>query len=183
MDEAGWVNLDDLLRIARMSKTDLDRVMNTDPKHRLQLVGERIRACQGHSLDTGVTREGLERSWSGYHGAGSIWHGTQLSAVPQIARQGLVPGARTHVHCADTPDSTVGKRSAAHVLLEVSPAKLRAAGQDIFESPNGVVLVRHIPRGAIIGVVPCTKEARKQESQMRIEFGLIDMEKTPPRDA
>jgi len=172
MDEAGWVSVDDLLRIAGISRVDLDRVMNSDSKHRLQCVEEQIRACQGHSLEVGVSREALEKSWSTYRGESSIWHGTLVGAITQIASEGLLPGDRTHVHCASTADSIVGKRAGAQVLLEISPAQVRAAGLDIFEAPNGVVLVRQIPRDAIVGLMPRTREARKQETQMRTALGF-----------
>ena len=99
-------------------------------------------------------------SWTIFEGEGSLWHGTQPEAVESIARQGLLRGGRTHVHLAESRDSSVGKRASVGVLLEISPARLRAAGQTMFQSPNGVILCRHVPPACIVGVHPLTKRAR-----------------------
>ena len=40
----------------------------------------------------------------------------------------------------------VGKRAQVDLMLEVSPARLRAQGLRVFRSQNGVVLVRRAPR-------------------------------------
>jgi putative RNA 2'-phosphotransferase len=172
LDAAGWLCIDGLLDFARISRAELEAIVNTDPKHRLQLSGERIRACQGHSLEAGVTREALEASWTPYILDASIWHGTAVSSVSRIAIDGIMPITRTHVHCAPSRDSIVGKRAHVHVLLEISPAKIRAAGLSIFVAPNGVVLARSIPREAIIGLLPLTHSARRAEAEMRAELEL-----------
>lgn len=174
MDEAGWMSLETVLQFSRLSRAELDKIVNSDEKHRLQIIGERIRACQGHSLEAGVTQDGLEASWTEYLGEDSIWHGTSVSAIEQIAREGIQAVSRTHVHCAPARDSVVGKRPHVHVLLEISPARVRAAGLTIFTAPNGVVLARHIPRTAIISVLPLTKEARKSKPEMCARLGIAD---------
>jgi putative RNA 2'-phosphotransferase len=170
LDEAGWVSVDALLQLAGMSRLELEAMASNDRKGRLQLVGDRVRACQGHSAKTGVTCEALEESWSNYGEESPIWHGTRLAAIEQIALEGLLPGDRTHVHCASAPDSIVGKRGDSHLLLKISPARVRAAGLGIFVAPNGVILVRNVPPSAIIGVVALTKEARKREDVLKSLF-------------
>jgi putative RNA 2'-phosphotransferase len=82
--------------------------------------------------------------------AGLLWHGTNKAALDAILREGLHPGRRTHVHLAPSPDSPVGRRSKVDVLLGIDPAKL---GQPVFQAPNGVLLVRSVPAGAISQVV------------------------------
>jgi len=172
MDPAGWMSVDAVLEFSKISRAELELIVNTNQKHRFQLLGNSIRACQGHSLDAGVTREALEASWVKYVADTSIWHGTSVTAIEQIAREGIVPMHRTHVHCALTKDSAVGKRANVDVLLEISPAKIRAVGLDIFIAPNGVVLVRRVPQDAIIDVLPMTKKAGKRESAMRAALGF-----------
>jgi putative RNA 2'-phosphotransferase len=168
MDEAGWMNIDDLLAFFEMSRAELELIVSTDNKGRFQLVGRRIRACQGHSVDNhAVTREGLEASWLEYVGDQPIWHGTTVATVQRIAHEGILPIRRTHVHCAPARDSIVGKRATSEVILDISPAKIREAGLRIFVAPNGVVLVRRIPPEAIVNGLALTKRAKRQEAGLR----------------
>ncbi|MCA9541712.1 MAG: RNA 2'-phosphotransferase [Myxococcales bacterium] len=164
VDPAGWVPIDDVLKHSRLSRAQLDEVVRLNNKSRLQVDGARIRACQGHSLaEMPVDLDALEASWRVWPGTGTVWHGTSIDAVPQIAREGLRPGARTHVHLAPALDSGVGKRANVHVLLEVDPARLRAAGIELWEAQNGVVLARHVPPACIIAVRAETHRARQAE--------------------
>lgn len=173
MDAAGWVPVGEVLRYLRMSRSDLEEVVRTNNKNRLQLVDERIRACQGHSTQNmPVTVEALEASWRLYDEGGSLYHGTTVEATEPISREGLIPQKRTHVHLAPSLDSKVGKRSATPVVLEVSCERLRAAGEKIYEASNGVVLVRRVPISCIVGLVCTTKAAQKKEREVRARFGL-----------
>ena len=65
MDAAGWAAIDDVLRAAHLDRATLDTVVRENNKSRLEVRGERIRACQGHSLkNMPVTLEALEDSWA-----------------------------------------------------------------------------------------------------------------------
>lgn len=171
MDAAGWVAVDDVLRALRMPRALLEQVVTENTKNRLELRGDRVRASQGHSLDgMPVTHDGLEASWEEFRGDASIWHGTSVSAAKAIAREGIRPAARTHVHLTDALDSTVGKRSNVDLMLEVSPARLRAEGIRVFRSPNGVILVRRVPAGCIVGLLTIAARAKREEATIRALF-------------
>jgi putative RNA 2'-phosphotransferase len=171
MDAAGWVPVGEVLRYLRMSREDLEEVVRTNNKNRLEIANERVRACQGHSTDNmPVTREALEASWNLYEADGSLFHGTTVEATEPISREGLVPQKRTHVHLAPSLDSKVGKRSATPVVLEVSVARLRAAGEKIYEAQNGVVLVRRVPVSCFVNLVCTTKAAQKKEREVKERF-------------
>lgn len=173
MDAAGWVPVGEVLRYLRMSRSDLDEVVETNTKSRLQLENERIRACQGHSTDNmPVTLEALEASWRLYTDEGSLYHGTTVEATEPISKEGLIPQKRTHVHLAPSLDSKVGKRSATPVVLEISTDRLRDAGEKIYEAQNGVVLVRRVPVSCIVGLVCTTKSAQKKETELKRRFGV-----------
>jgi putative RNA 2'-phosphotransferase len=173
MDAAGWVELDELVSHLDEPRHVIDEVVQHNNKARFEVCGTRIRASQGHSLEgMPVTQEALEASWSTFDGEDSLWHGTQPDVVESIAREGLLRGARSHVHLAGSRDSVVGKRANVGVLLEISPAQLRAAGQMLFRSPNGVILCRHVPPECIVGVHPLTKRARQNAAAMRAALGL-----------
>lgn len=171
MDTAGWVAVSDVLRFLRTTRDRLDEAVEENTKSRLEIRGERIRASQGHSTENmPVTREALEASWTERHDELSIWHGTSVKVLPAIAREGIVPQARTHVHLTSALDSAVGKRSQVDVMLEVSPARLRAQGLRVFESQNGVILVREVPPSCIVGLKALVEKARKNEASLRALF-------------
>lgn len=144
----GWAAIDDVCAVLGLDRLRLDRAVEVNDKQRLQVRGDRIRACQGHSLaGMPVTREALEASWTSVEPDHLLWHGTQESALAGIKRHGLLPGRRTHVHLAPSRASRVGKRSAVTHLLAVDPHLLT-----LFQAPNGVLLTRHVPPGAIVRV-------------------------------
>lgn len=170
MDPAGWVDVHAVLKCLRLSAHDLEAIVDTNPKRRLELRDGRIRACQGHSLDNqAVTQDGLEQSWASFTGS-RIWHGTHVDAAFVIAREGIEARQRTHVHCAPTPDSSVGKRANIAVLLRIDVERLRQHGFPVFAAPNGVILVRYVPTSCIDEVTPFTARARESMKALRQAF-------------
>ncbi|WP_438028262.1 RNA 2'-phosphotransferase [Sorangium sp. So ce233] len=168
MDDAGWVAVDDVLRALGLPRSRLDEAVENNTKNRLEIRGDRMRASQGHSREgMPVTLAGLEASWEEVHGDAPIWHGTSVDAVRGIAREGIRPAARTHVHCTDALDSAVGKRARVDVMLEISPARLRARGIGVFRSQNGVILAREVPVGCIVGLVPIVARAKGEAAALR----------------
>ena len=146
MSADGWAAIEDVLVQLAIDRETLDRAVERNDKNRLQVDGSLIRACQGHSLaGMPVTLQALENSWQRVHPTASLWHGTTPAAVPAIRRDGLRAGRRTHVHLAPSPDSHVGKRFTAAVLLRIDPTELV-----VFEAPNGVLLTRQVPPDAIV---------------------------------
>jgi len=171
MDAAGWVAVDDVLSALGMTRSLLEEVVLLNTKNRLELKGDRVRASQGHSLEgMPVTLEGLEASWEEVLADESIWHGTSVDSLAGIAREGIRPAARTHVHFTGALDSAVGKRAKVDVMLEVSPARLRAAGYRVWRSPNGVILARRAPVGCIVGLLPIASRAKRDEASLRSLF-------------
>ncbi|MBK9387823.1 MAG: RNA 2'-phosphotransferase [Planctomycetes bacterium] len=174
MDAAGWVAVEEVLRFLALEPAALRQVVEQDEKSCLQWVGDRLRACQGHSTaGTPVTAGALEQSWQPYEGPGPLWHGTSLAALPQIARDGLRPMERTHVHLAAATESKVGKRAQVDVLLRVDLSRLYAHGLRVFASPNGVLLVRCVPAEAITGIASVSAAARERHHALLPMFGLV----------
>ena len=179
MDEAGWSDIEEVLELLAITRTELDLAVSQNDKGRLVVTESRIRACQGHSLDgTPVTKEALEASWQVVSPVSALWHGTRASAIEGIVREGILPGLRSHVHLAAGRDSHVGKRSSVDFLLEVSPTRVAEAGLSIFQAPNGVVLVRHVPQTALIGLLATSKVGRSGEDHAR---GLLGMDRAGER--
>jgi putative RNA 2'-phosphotransferase len=175
MDAAGWANVSDVLRAVRMTREQLEEVVETNEKRRLELDGDRVRAVQGHSIDNAaVDLDALEESWVEWKGHGSIFHGTYRGALRGIGEKGLLPFARTHVHLISDRESVAGKRANVDVLLVIDPSRVRSGGVRLYEAPNGVVLARNIPRAAIVDLEPITKKARHHERELRATLGLRD---------
>lgn len=173
MDAAGWVPVAEIERRLKVTRGQLEAAVASNTKGRLELRADRIRCCQGHSrAGTPVTLEGLEASWRPYEGDDRVFHGTFLEALTSIAKEGLLPGERTHVHLAPARESPVGKRANVHVMLGVSVERVRACGLSVWESPNGVVLARQVPADAIVALDTLTRRAETQKAQLRALFGL-----------
>lgn len=171
VDAAGWARIDDVLRHLRIARPELDEVVRENNKQRLQVEGDRIRCCQGHSTeDMPVTQAALEASWQRWAGEGPIWHGTAVSALEGIAAEGIRPVKRTHVHLAAALDSVVGKRAAVDVMLRVSVEHLRANALEVYEAPNGVLLTRAVPPDCITGLEPRTRRTRNSSAQLWAHF-------------
>lgn len=165
MDPAGWVAIDEVLRVVGIDRAGLAQLVRDNAKQRLQIEGDLIRACQGHGTDNPFVRvEALEKSWRPFEGDERFFHGTRVDLVPAIARDGLKPMARTHVHCAASEDSPVGKRASVDLLLVIEPTVIRRDELGIFVAPNGVILVRRVPARAIVDVLP-----RSSAATVRIE--------------
>jgi putative RNA 2'-phosphotransferase len=173
MDDAGWVPIHKLLAHLRLTREQLQHMVDTNNKRRLEILGDRIRCSQGHSLEgSPVTLEALERSWRRHEGDALIWHGTNLGAVSGIAASGIQAVRRTHVHLASALDSRVGKRSNTPVMLGVDPARLRAQGVGIFVSQNGVVLARRVPADCIARIELLSADARGRRREVLDLFGV-----------
>lgn len=173
MDAAGWVSIDALLDALKVSRELLDAVVAENNKSRFSVRDGRIRACQGHSLaTTPITREALEASWSEDADSATLWHGTSLDALEPIARQGILPQERSHVHLAAATDSAVGKRAGVDALIAVSTDALRARGLRVYVSDNGVRLAREVPPGCLSGVRAGSRRAESELPPLATRLGL-----------
>jgi putative RNA 2'-phosphotransferase len=172
MSPEGWARIEDVLGLVSMSREELRTVVEENDKRRFELDGDRVRASQGHSSAI-VSLDGVEASWEELPlEIATAWHGTHVDAIEGIRREGILPRARTHVHLAESADAHVGKRAGVDLLLGVSVTALRAAGLQVFRSPNGVVLVRAVPTGAIIEVRAVTRAGAAAMDSARTLVGL-----------
>lgn len=167
MDGAGWCDVADVLRLTGLKKAQLEELVRTNSKQRLQLNAGKVRCCQGHSAGTPVERVALEESWEMWTSDESVWHGTSRAALDSIAGGGLTPQKRTHVHLTESKDSTVAKRAHVEVTLEIDPRRTRRSGCLIYCAPNGVLLARHIPAPCIVNIYPLTRATKRDIADLR----------------
>jgi putative RNA 2'-phosphotransferase len=147
LDDAGWVDVDVLLdALARhgkaLERSALERLVRESDKQRFALSadGRRIRANQGHSVDVAL----------GYAASPPpelLYHGTVERFLSAIRVEGLVRGARHHVHLSATRDvaTSVGSRRGRPVVIEVDAGAMARQGYEFFRSENGVWLTDHVP--------------------------------------
>jgi putative RNA 2'-phosphotransferase len=147
LDESGWVAVDELLEGCRragnrMTLDELKEIVRTNNKQRFAFSddGTRIRANQGHSVEVEL----------GYEPAAPpevLYHGTAEKHLPGIRREGLIKGARHHVHLSERVEtaSAVGQRHGRLVLLEVRAGAMHRDGLLFFKTPNGVWLTDGVP--------------------------------------
>jgi putative RNA 2'-phosphotransferase len=172
MDGEGWARIDEVLEALLMSRSLFDAVVAQNNKKRFEVDGVRVRASQGHSA-TVVDRAAIEQSWTLLEDEdGTLWHGTSVEAVPSIAREGLLPISRTHVHLARSRGSDVGKRANVDVLLAVSIRALRAMAEPMWQSANGVVLVRRVDVRAIVAAESVSRRGDRELERVRALLSL-----------
>lgn len=149
LDEAGWATVDELLaklRAAGKSVTHerlLDIVATCDKKRfALSEDGLRIRANQGHTVDVDLGLTPLQPP-------DVLYHGTATRFLEAILREGLIKGARHHVHLSADIDtaSAVGRRYGKLVLLAIDARRMHEDGFSYFKSDNGVWLTDQVPAG------------------------------------
>src|SRR5579862_722832 len=147
LDPSGWVSVDDLL--VGLKKKDsswtlerLRAVVAENDKRRFAFdaEGKRIRASQGHSVEVALGYEALQPP-------DVLYHGTIAGFLPSIRQQGLVKGARHHVHLSATVEAArqVGARRGEAIVLAVRAGEMHRQGSQFFCSENGVWLVEHVP--------------------------------------
>jgi putative RNA 2'-phosphotransferase len=152
LDANGWVPVAELLGALRISRAELDVVVDNNDKARFAIATgadgvERIRAQQGHSRRVQVDL-GLPPA----EPPAVLFHGTPRTNLAPILREGLLPRSRQHVHLS--PDVAtalvVGRRRTADVVvLMVEAGAMAAAGHVFHRSQNGVWLTAAVPAGFI----------------------------------
>ncbi|MEV4311490.1 RNA 2'-phosphotransferase [Actinocrispum sp. NPDC049592] len=145
LDEGGWADVDELLAACakagiQITRADLEHVVETNNKQRFALMGNRIRANQGHSItvDLGLTPR---------RPPDLLYHGTIAANLPQIRAEGLRPMGRQDVHLSSDVDTAVrvGSRRGKPVVLTVQAESMYAEGYEFRVSENGVWLVAEVP--------------------------------------
>jgi putative RNA 2'-phosphotransferase len=151
LDPAGWVDVGVLLEALErrgfpVTPDELEEVVRTSDKQRFAIDkgGRRIRANQGHSV-------AVELGLDAQAPPAALFHGTVEGNLASIAREGLVKGARHHVHLSPDVETAarVGGRRGEPVVLTIDSAAMQAAGFTFFVSANGVWLTDHVPPGYI----------------------------------
>lgn len=141
LDGAGWTDVDALLDALGITREELDAVLAMPGKKRFELEGSRIRALHGHSVAVDVDHPAIAPPEI-------LFHGTIRARLASIRAKGLVPGARRHVHLAETREDAieVGARRGPPIVIEVRAAAMHARGVRFSRAPGSRVwLVDYVP--------------------------------------
>lgn len=145
LDEGGWVEVDDLLAACArhgvvITRDELELVVASNDKQRFALVGNRIRANQGHSVS-------VELGLVAAAPPEVLYHGTGAANLERIRAEGLKPMSRHDVHLSSDVDTAkrVGARKGKPVVLVVQAGAMHDADYEFRLSENGVWLVAEVP--------------------------------------
>ncbi|GBR13865.1 RNA 2'-phosphotransferase [Asaia spathodeae] len=147
LDNQGWTDIADLLRLANnagyvFDRDTLFRVVATSDKQRFTISpdGKLIRAAQGHSVQVDLNLPVSQPP-------ARLWHGTAHKNIESILREGLNPGRRQMVHLSSDVDTAkrVGARHGEAIVLIVDTASMYEEGMAFYQAENGVWLVASVP--------------------------------------
>ena len=150
LDAEGWADIDALVAGAVASGRSLTRsavalaaISGAKKRYELSADGLRIRALQGHSTPQ------VRRSFESVEPPAWLFHGTATRFLASIRAQGLLPGARQHVHLsADEATAVqVGQRHGRAHVLRVDAGRMHALGHAFHRAENGVWLTESVPPG------------------------------------
>jgi putative RNA 2'-phosphotransferase len=164
LDKEGWIDIDKLVEGIRrrwakyswVQKEHVEAVAFLDSKGRFEVQDSKIRARYGHSFKVNIAYE-KDNS------ALRLYHGTPVSNLPKILREGLKPGKRLWVHLSIDPldDVETGLRHGTPVaLLEVDRDCLRRHGYEVFKASQRVRVVKEVPPDCLRVVNISSRRAR-----------------------
>ena len=128
LDKYGFADISEVLRIINIDRLTLEAIVALDKKNRFEIVGNKIRARYGHSID-------IDHRWSESENVPAIlYHGTSPKNVESILRIGLLPMRRREVHLSESVDDAieVGKRRSKNpAILIINAEKMIRDGYEI----------------------------------------------------
>lgn len=149
LDANGWADVHELVSKAAahgtaLTAVELTEIVETNEKKRfdLDVSSNRIRANQGHSIKVDLELAPSEPPEQ-------LFHGTAGRNRDSILAQGLVRGARQHVHLSSDVATAriVGARHGAPIVFAVASGDMFRKGHKFFLSKNGVWLTDAVPPG------------------------------------
>lgn len=151
MDRHGWVSVEELIGgVNRTGKYELDRtrleeIVRQDSKGRYRLSedGERIKACQGHSIDW------VEPEVELLPPPRYLYHGTTAAAAEQILESGAIRRMSRHaVHMQADPEKawqSAKRWRKTPVVLKIDAQAMHSAGYSFGKTENGVWCTELVP--------------------------------------
>ncbi|MFW6065157.1 MAG: RNA 2'-phosphotransferase, partial [Candidatus Natronoplasma sp.] len=145
LDDRGFVSLKSVLNSLEdtkhswASREDIEELIKKNEEKRFEIVGGKIRALYGHSIDVRIEKKDEPPA--------ELYHGTSPGSLNSILDEGLRPMGRQYVHLSTSVEEAfeVGKRHHPDpILLEIEA--LEAWEEDIdFYKRGDIYLSERIP--------------------------------------
>jgi putative RNA 2'-phosphotransferase len=142
MDESGWVEIDILIALSPCRNDyqkilkDIHYVVRNDKKGRFEIIGNKIRATNGHSvmlkepIMTKVTQNKF--AW--------VVHGTTKTSWEKIQESGFLKKMnRDYIHFA-IDSAHLRNESQVEIYLYLQIEQLLKDGYNLFETTNSVII-------------------------------------------
>lgn len=145
LDKNGWTPIIDVVNNAGFKLADLLQIIKEDGKQRFETSADNklIRACQGHSKNLEIDLK-LEKSIPPV----TLYHGTKESVKLEIAKKGLLPMNREHVHMTTDiklAKETADRRKGNSIILQIDTISMSAFGYKFYKTSNNVWLTYECP--------------------------------------
>ena len=161
MDEYGWVSVEELIEgINEKSKYSLDietliQIVSDDTKGRYKFnsTGNKIKACQGHSIKWVKQEIYYEVDKPEF-----LYHGTTQAALEKILESGAILKMERHaVHLQESLEgawkSAKRWRKQVPVVIKVSTNTVASNNIKLGITENGVWCAERIPIDCIVGII------------------------------
>lgn len=145
LNKEGWCSLTQIIANTDFNLSELQQIVASDNKGRYSFDDEThptsIRANQGHSASK------VKLTFEKAVPPTVLYHGTTDQAFKSIAKTGILPMSRHHVHLSHDRETAVNvgnRRRKGLVILRIDAKQMLADGVQFFKSKNGVWLVESV---------------------------------------
>ena len=149
MDSKGFVDINKLIQFLtkegiEANKQILQYIVDTDDKNRYEIIDNKIRARQGHSI------KHVNLEFEKVAPPNILYHGTKMSSLNSIRKTGLKSLSRQYVHLSKSKSEAMRNASRwkedKPIILEIKAKEMNDKGFDFFISTNEVYLTKSVPR-------------------------------------
>jgi 2'-phosphotransferase len=145
VDKSGFVRIKDLLTLPDFVEVSFEEILlvvkeNDKKRFSLDESREKIRANQGHSLESGNLLDENQLLVKINKPLEYCVHGTKRKFMYSISKSGLNKMNRTHIHFASSPEGISGFRPSSDVLIYIDMKSAMENGIEFFMSTNEVIL-------------------------------------------
>jgi len=141
LDGNGWADIDELLSKTNINREELFEIVATNEKKRFAIEGNKIRASQGHSIQS------IELGLSSVVPPDTLYHGTSKDSINSIMLHGINKQARQYVHLSKDIETAVkvGSRHGNSAVLNIDAKRMHEEGLKFYISDNKVWLTDNVP--------------------------------------
>ena len=147
LDEYGYVSVKHLCNALKISKTELDFIVENNNKKRFAYKNKQkdfIRASQGHSINVKLDLIPIKPP-------PLLFHATTWKISEILFKEGLMKMSRHHVHLTDNLNTAIdvglryAKTKSNLLIIGVNSEKMWEDKYNFYKTENNVYLTDHVP--------------------------------------